>query len=171
MTYKSIDTTLLTAAGGPLVRFLPTFDPDQSEKRELLMTPQLYAWCLQSDRKRTADYKAKVRAFCGQFVKGDPVCNRDYMKSWRDDIWELRVQLLPKRENTRIFGGFLAPDCFVAFHPHQLRSDFGGKDDPQWDRAIEKTMSRWGAILPSHKRVVARPFSNCVTEKAFDHFR
>ena len=114
-----------------LRRFLPLMDPDQSEIRELLMLPSLHQWCHQSDRRQTLNYKANVRAFLGRYVIGLSVDNENYMKSWRDDIFELRVQLQIGRENTRIFGAFAKPDIFIAIH-HKLRSELRSKED--WDR-------------------------------------
>ena len=168
MTNLSIDTTLLAVSGGPFRRFLPVFDPHESERRELLMTPALHDWCHQRDDKKTLAFKANIRAFLGRFVKGERVCNKDYMKTWRDDVSEFRVQLQPRRENTRIFGAFLKPDCFVAFHPPRARSDFGGKHDPRWDIAIDGVTAKWANSFPGTGRVPSRPFFRCVTSNAWD---
>ena len=56
------------------------------------MLPALYEWLYQSYRKRTADFKANIRAFLKRFVVGQEVDNVDYMKSWKDDVFEFRVQ-------------------------------------------------------------------------------
>ena len=84
------------------------------------------------------------------------------------NVWELRVQLLPKRENTRIFGAFIKPDTFVAIH-QKPRSGFGGKEDPRWQLAIDRVVDDFADLFPQIRPVPARPFSNCVTFRGYDH--
>lgn len=168
LTYKAIIAKITSLEGTTLKRFKPLFDPNESEKRELLMTTALHDWCYQSDSKKSLSYKSNVRAFVGRFVKGEHVDNFDFMKSWRDGIFEFRVQLDRYPENTRIFGAFAAPDFFVAFGPPRLRSDFGPKSDPKWDRQIQRVMDRWAQHLPGIARMNAAPFKDCVTFNAHD---
>ena len=174
MTYKSIDTKLAElldgkqAGGAKLVPVLPLQpDPDASDVRDLLMPPPLLAELSKNDPKKTRDFNANIRAFLLRFVLGDPIDNQWYMKNWRDDVFELRVQNQRKKEALRIFGAFPKADTFLAL-VSKPRSYFGGKDDPRWDEIIEKTIARWDAILPGYHRVPAVPFSNCVTAKADD---
>jgi hypothetical protein len=170
LTFKSIDTILAELeAAGTLKRFLPVMDADQKDERELLMQPALHQWLYQSDSKKTRNYKANIRAFLGRFVLGQTVDNRDFMKSWRSNVFELRVQLQPRRETTRIFGAFARQDTFVAIHPPRLRSEFGGKDDPTWDRAIDRTLTAIGIMFPGHAPVSVRPFSGCVSRNWYDY--
>jgi len=177
LTYKSIDTILaqLQAGTAPaLVPFVPLMDPDQSAKRTLLMTPALHDWCYQKDRSRGAQYKQNLRAFLGRFVKGGAIDNEDFMKTWRDDVWEFRVQFesrskqKPHVDNTRIFGAFAACDTFIAFHPHRMRSHFGDKNDPKWDRQVDDVIAKWAGLLGTFPRVSSRPFSNCVSFGYYD---
>jgi hypothetical protein len=144
-------------------------DPDQSDQRDIFMAPALYQWLYQSDRKKTVEFKANVRGFLKRYVIGDFIDNEDYMKSWRDDIFELRVQLQPRRERIRIFGAFAKPDVFVAIH-QRPRSAFGGKNDPRWNVAIERVIDEFTALFPQHRPILSRPFSNCVTFNAYDVF-
>ena len=142
-------------------------DPDHSDIREMLMPPALLAELSKNDPKKTLEFNANVRAFLLRFVLGKIVDNDTYMKSWRADVFELRVQLKKKKESLRIFGGFAQPDTFVALRS-KPRSFFGDKSDPAWDTIINETIARWDALLPGYHRVIARPFSNCVTRKFFD---
>jgi len=141
----------------------------------MLMTPALYQWCYQRDATRGASYKQNVRAFLGRFVKGGVVDNEDFMKSWRDDVWEIRVQFerrSPKKphfDNTRIFGAFALCGTFIAFHPARMRSHFAGKGDPKWDDQIDDVIDKWARLLGSHPRVRSRPFSNCVSFAYHDY--
>jgi hypothetical protein len=151
--------------GGDLKPFCPVFDRDESEKRILLMRPSLYQWLYESDRKKTLYFKANVQAFLGRYVKGGHIENNEYMKSWRDDVFELRVQLEPKRENNRIFGAFYGPDVFIAFR-RKFRFEF--KTDEDWDRIIDQTSADWDSLLPGHARIKAIPFSNCITANYTD---
>ncbi|HZT20973.1 MAG TPA: hypothetical protein VFA23_16290 [Dongiaceae bacterium] len=170
MTFKTIDAILSEhERATTLVRFLPLMDNDESEVRELFMVRHLHQWCYQKDSKKTLNYKANVRGFLKRYVIGLQVDNVDYMKSWRADVFEFRVQLEPRRENTRMFGAFVAPDKFVAFH-QKPRSEFGGIGDPKWDAAIDRVLDEFVNLFPGHRPVPARPFSNCVTSNYFDVF-
>lgn len=180
MTSRSIDTILGQLLAGPTPRlktFVPLMDPDESAKRELLMTPPLYDWCYQKDRSRAADYKPNLRAFLGRFVRGGIIDNENYMKTWRDDVWELRAQFEPRArskphfDNTRLFCAFPRTDTLVVFHPPRLRSYFDGIDDPKWDVCIDATIQEWNALFGAELPVPSDPFRNCVSEKFIDHVR
>lgn len=153
---------------GQIRRFVPVFDPCESEERELFMTPALHDWLYQADRKATENFKANIRAFLGRYVKGEEIDNRDYMKSWKLNVFELRVQLQPRREATRIFGAFAATDVFFASNWH-FRSDFGDATDPKWDAAIERLVKKWDELFAGYHRVAAKPFSNCVAFKGINY--
>jgi hypothetical protein len=174
LTYKTISDRIayLLADTGPgrLVRFIPVRDQDQSYVREILMPPGLHDWCYAKDsRKRvSADFKANVRAFMGRFVKGkEPIDNKDYMKSWKDNIFELRFQLQPKKDRIRMFGAIAKPDTFVAFF-QKFRSDFGGKSDPEWDKAIQRAVNDWDKYFPGEPCIASRPFKGCLKTNWFD---
>jgi len=170
LPYKSIDAILseLEAATPPrLVRFVPTYDPDESEKRELFMPPALHGWLYQGDRKKSRDFSANIRAFLGKYVKGAEVDNEHYMKNWIGDVWELRVQNQRKGERVRVFGAFAKQDVFVAFF-QRPRSAFGGINDPRWKEVTDRTVDEWDKLFPPGRQVRARPFSNCVSSKYFD---
>ena len=142
---------------------------DESEKRELFMPPALQITLTQNNPKKTMDYTANIRAFLGRYVKGGMIDNWDYMKSWKEDVFELRVQNQRRKrdERLRIFGAFGKPDTFVAFFG-KPRSSFGGKDDPRWDDAIYRAIKEWDKMFPGCRRVPARPFSNCLTFNFID---
>jgi hypothetical protein len=168
LTFKSISDMLeVLERRGHLRRFIPSMDPDESDVRDIYMLPALHDWLYQSDRKKTADFKANIRGFLKRFVVGLEVDNADYMKSWKDDVFEFRVQLQPRREATRVFGAFIQPDTFVAVH-WKFRATFGGEEDPKWDVAIDKVSEEFRRLFPSHRAVRAAPFSNCLTSNFFD---
>ena len=159
---------------GRLVRFVPVFDPDQSEKRELLVVSTVHAWLYQADRKKSIDYKANIRAHLGKFVKGEFIDNVDYMKHLGNDIWEFRVQLETihkkyRKENTRIFGAFARQDVFICTN-WRLRDDFGNGDDPLWDALISRSITEWNSLFPGRPRVISRPFSNCIFDNLYDNY-
>jgi hypothetical protein len=169
LTYKLFSLSLEQHdKAGTLVRWLPlAFDPDESEKRELFMPPALVTTLNQIHPKQAREYAANIRAFLGRYVKNGPIDNQDYMKSWKEDVFELRVQKQKRKDRLRIFGAFGRPDTFVAFF-RRPRSYFGGKSDPKWDEAIYRVVDEWGKMFPKCRRVPARPFSNCVTSNFYD---
>lgn len=167
----SIDAILKTLQNqGRIRRFEPVLDPDETDYREMWMTAAIHDWLCQSDRKATRDYKANVRAFLKRFVVNKRLIdNEEYMKNWPNadcpDFFELRVQLQPPRENTRVFGGFVKQDGFIILH-RKLRSEL--RSDAAFSKAIKRTAEIWDGLLPGIAMVRSRPFSNCVTGKFFD---
>lgn len=139
-------------AKGALVRFVPTYDPDESERRELFMLKALEVTLFQHHPKRARDYTANVRAFLGRFVKGYEIDNETYMKSWKDDIWEFRAQNQRRKDRIRIFGAFGCPDCFVALF-RRPRDYFGDSSDPNWDVEIQRAVDEWDRLFPGCRRV------------------
>jgi hypothetical protein len=132
------------------------------------MPPALWHWLYQGNRRKSLDFLANVRAFLGRFVKGkDTIDNQDYMKSWSDDVWELRVQNQRKGERVRIFGAFAKSDVFVAFF-QKPRDYFWDMSDPKWKEATDRVVSEWDAYFPRRPRMKARPSSNCVSFNYFD---
>jgi hypothetical protein len=172
LTYKLFTVTLdtrLAGAAPALVRLPLLFDPDESEKRELFMPPALVETLTQNDPKKARAYTANIRAFLGRFVSGGHIDNQDYMKSWKEDVFELRVQNQRPGERLRIFGAFGRPDTFVALF-RKPRSSFSDMNDPEWDKAIYRVVDEWNAMFPGCRRVPSRPFSNCVTFNCTDVF-
>jgi hypothetical protein len=170
LTYKLFDTILeQKLRAGELVRPVIFFDPDESEKRELFMPPALQQTIQQIHPKMAREFASNVRAFLGRYVKGKLIDNEHYMKSWKESVFELRVQNQKRRDRIRIFGAFGRPDTFIAFF-RRPRSYFGDEVDPRWDEAIYSVVERWEAAFPNCPRVPARPFSNCVTFNYFDAY-
>ena len=134
------------------------------------MPPALQITLTQSDPKKALNYNANIRAFLGRYVKGkenEKIDNENYMKSWKEDVFELRVQNQPRKQRIRIFGAFGRPDTFIAFFS-KPRSWFGGKEDPRWDEAVYRVVREWDEMFPGCRRVPARPFSNCLTFNFID---
>jgi hypothetical protein len=152
-----------------LVRVPIVLDPDESELRELFMPPALLRTILQNDPKRAMSYCADIRAFFGRYIKGGLIDNQDYMKSWKHDVFELRLQNQRRSERIRIFGAFGRPDTFIALF-HKPRSYFGGRHDPHWDEQIYRAIEDWEEYFPGCGRGPALPFANCVTFNYVDVF-
>jgi hypothetical protein len=130
------------------------------------VSPNVHAWLCQTGGGASLEYKMNVRSFLKRFVVGEFVDNEDYMKCWRADVFEFRVQLDPMGDNTRIFRGFAQPDCFVLFR-HRLRGWFQGRQGA-WDKVIDATELDWATLFKHFPRIKAEPFSNCVTANAWD---
>jgi hypothetical protein len=168
LTYKLFSAILESKiASGELIRAPVVFDPDESEKRDLFMPPALRETLQQVHPKMARDYAANIRAFLGRYVKGREVDNLDYMRSWKADVFELRVQNQKRGQRLRIFGAFGRPDTFIAFF-RKPRDHFGGREDPEWDKAIYRVVDEWAAMFPNCRRVPACPFSNCLTFNYFN---
>lgn len=168
LTFKSIDQILEGEVGANARLFAPYLDPDESHKRDIIMPPALHEWCYQSDSTKSLNFKANLRAFLKRFVVGQEIVNGEYFKNWKGRIFEVRVQLDPQSDNTRIFGGFVRPDVFVAVH-QKPRSWFVGHPE-RWDAALNEAELGIAAAFPGQKLMMPKPFSpNCVTHNAIDH--
>lgn len=168
MSFKTIDTILKEAEdAGTLRRFVPLWDPDESEKRELFLSPGVFDLVHQENRRLGRSFGPAVRGFLKRFVVGGPIDNKNYMKSWRDDVFALRVQIEPRKhpDNHRIFGGFVKQDCFVALN-YEKRGILEQRNS--WDFKIGSAIEKWEGLFGSFSRVPARPFSNCVSANFWD---
>ncbi len=146
------------------MRFCPEYDPDESEKRELWVTPKLDEWLRK--REGSPDFKPRIRQSLKHYVIGGLMDDQDRMKSWRDDVFEFRIQFEPKiPANTRVFGGFMQQDKFVATR-WKPRAHF--KTDQQWDKEIDGVLNDWAALFGARARVPARPFRGCICENGWD---
>ncbi len=131
------------------------------------MPPALKITLTQNDPKKALNYNANIRAFLGRYVKGNNIDNEAYMKSWKEEVFELRVQNQPRKQRIRIFGAFGRADTFIAFF-RKPRDWFGGKEDPRWDECVYRVRREWDEMFPGCLRVPARPFSNCLTFNFID---
>jgi len=127
------------------------------------MTPALHDWCHQLDSRRSIDYKANIQSHLKQFVVGAEIDNCDYMKHLDDRIWEFRVQLERRKDNTRIFGAFVALNTFIA-----IRQELRSKID--WSKDVGKTLDKVSEFVSPHRLPNPVPFSNCLT-KGYDCFK
>ena len=129
------------------MQFSPSFlDPDEKEERRIFVTPPLNNWLNQSDRRRPLDYKSDIRARLRAFVVGGLVDNENDLRllTPKDlNIWEFRIRFRPQ---TRIFGGFLLRDTFIATR-QKLRKDLGSFADPRWNAEIAKVKQQWDSLV------------------------
>jgi hypothetical protein len=155
---------------GKLFRFVPDYDSDESEVRELWMSAGVNNLLYQKDRRKDSDFQRDARGFLKQFVIGGSIDNEFYMKSWRDDVFAFRLQLRKRGEpeNTRIFGGFIEQDKFVAL-TYGERNLFD-KGEGQWDKCIDKAADAWVVLFPDRTRIKARPFAGCVSSNFRDRY-
>ena len=144
------------------MQFSPSFlDPDEKEERRIFVTPPLNNWLNQSDRRRPLDYKSDIRAHLRAFVVGGLVDNENDLRllTPKDlNIWGFRIRFRPQ---TRIFGGVLLRDTFIATR-QKLRKDLGSFADPRWNAEIAKVKQQWDSLFPGIARVQGRPFHNCI---------
>jgi hypothetical protein len=161
LTFKSIETILAEAeASGSLRRFLPAFDEDECEKRRLYISKDDYNR-LYVHPKSEIDYWANVRAELGVYVKGEPIPDDEtYFKRLNPkgdaslgDIWEIRILLSPQ---SRLFGAFAGPDCFVAF-TRRLRNKC------PFAKAMKIVRDSWYDLFGGHRRFSCWPLDQCIT--------
>lgn len=161
LTFKSIETILAEAeASGTLKRFLPVFDEDECEKRRLYISGDVFSRMYEHPKTET-DYWANVRAELGVYVKGEAIIDDQSFFKCLDpkgdtslvDIWEIRILLSPQ---SRLFGAFAAPDCFIAF-TGRLRSKC------PFDVAMRIVRDRWYDVFGGHRRFSCRTLSQCIT--------
>ena len=137
-----------------LVRFCPAFVGGERERRPISMAPQIHAW-LHSTAKtdRIRNVKAAARTHFAEFVKGNPIDDRHYMKLVEDKrvgaatrfshgVWSFRTRFEPQH---RFFGVFACPDWFLVFRK-QLRKNL--QNDTHWHSELDRTLTAWRAFFP-----------------------
>jgi hypothetical protein len=142
------------AAGPPpLVRFLPRFVGQESERRCISMISDIHGWIHKPAKtRRIQELKAAVRAHFGVFVKEEPIDDFHFMKQIEDrrggpkfshGVWSVRPKFEPQH---RFFGVFARPDWLVVLHK-QLRSNLD--TDARWHAALDRTLEKWALLFPS----------------------
>lgn len=162
MTLKSIQDMISTyEAEGRLVRFSPSFDPDESEVRDLLLSEQV---ARAVEEWSGAKEGAHVAAHLGRFVKGKRIEVPYHLKPLRDDIFGFRIMFprTMRQSQLRVLGGFAAADTFIALR-WQYRSALGGQ---RYQRLQDEVAEAWRELFQSHGRMSARPLSSCITSNA-----
>ena len=157
MTFKSIETILRECEDAKLLRrFLPAFDGDECEKRRLYVSADVFSR-LHEHPKPEQDYWAQVRAALGDYVKGEAIPEDESflkkLKPWDDDIWEIRITFSPQ---SRLFGAFTGPDCFVAF-TGRLRQNC------RFEEGMRVVREQWDQLFAGSRRFRCWPLSNCIT--------
>jgi len=121
----------------------------------MTIVPDLFEW-LHSSVKSSAIGHAKsaARTHFGQFVKGAPVDDLDFMKRIEDrrrkpydmshQVWSLRPRFLPQY---RYFGVFVSQDWFLVCNK-QSRNWLN--DHPKrWHNELDKALRIWGSFFSS----------------------
>ncbi len=138
--------------GGPLCRFLPRFRGGEGERRMLSVDSGLHRWLFDLNPPPSLATRAAIRAHLGEFVRGDPVDDLDFMKrvedrrvatpSFSHGVWAISPRFKPQ---FRFFGLFAIADWFVALN-RQNRDLL--QTDSDWHAEIDKVLRSWAALFP-----------------------
>lgn len=144
------------AATPPLaVRVRPRFVGYEAERRKLSMVPDLHAWITKPAKSEAlTKVKAQARAHFGEFVKGQPIDDCEFMKRVEDrrknppdfshEVWAISPRFDPPQY--RYFGMFVTQDWFLLC-TKQSR-DVLEEHANRWHAEIDKTLRIWSQLFP-----------------------
>jgi hypothetical protein len=113
---------------------LPILRGGETEACKLTIDAELHDWL--NDEASTSEtwLKANIRAHLGEFVRGSPIDDLDYVKRVADrrmasrtfahGVWSIRPSFMPQQ---RLFGIFAITDWCIVF-THQSRDKLAQSD-------------------------------------------
>lgn len=118
----------------------------------LSVISELHAWLYDQASPGSARIKGAIRAHFGEFVRGGPIDDLDFMKRIEDrrnapptfthGVWALSPRVNPQ---FRFFGFFAVPDWFIAL----CRQDRNLLNtDAAWHAEIDQSLALWGTLFP-----------------------
>ena len=138
--------------GGRLCKFLPPFKGRESEVRKLSIASEMHVWLYEQEPNPAMRIKDAIRAHFGEFVRGEPVDDLDYMKrvedrrrhpvSFSHGVWAISPRFKPQ---FRFFGFFAIAGWFIALN-RQRRDAL--TTDAAWHAEIDKALDLWGQLFP-----------------------
>ena len=181
----SIHGALQRAHAAKQLDYTPVADSDPVERvllygrelRDFFAGPFVGAGAT-AHEKRAGELLADFQSF----VKGDHVALCFRPREHKDSrfgrlepiesaVWDFRSQ--KHNPSLRVFGGFAAPDIFVALSwwPRWYKVPWSdkeplGKDDDRWAAAIADADQKWRDILLGKKRVTGEEVGRYVTRNA-----
>jgi hypothetical protein len=134
-----------------LARFLPRFVGSENERRKLTLTPELAAWLSKPvTSENLTKVKAEARVHLGQFVKGEKIDDRDFMKrvedrrarppSFSHEVWSIRPRF--EQPQYRYFGVFITQDWFLVCTKQERKKL--AESENRWHAEIDKTLRVFG---------------------------
>jgi hypothetical protein len=137
-----------------LSRFKPRLVGRERESRKLTVHPDIHRWLYSAQTDPQIEYRAKVRVHLAQFVKGQPIDDRFFMKRiedrrrspWSMDhgVWAISPRFNPQH---RLFGCFATLDWFVVL-TKQSR-DRLDESENRWHEQIDRCRRIWNTLFPS----------------------
>jgi hypothetical protein len=141
---------------GGLKRFLPVLRAGETEARKVSMKTEIHDWLFDEQDRAAVQLKAAIRAHLGEFVRGSPIDDLDFMKRVEDrrkksygflhGVWSIRPNFRPQY---RLFGFFVTKDWFIVLSK-QRRDDLA-RSDEKWHAEIDRCKSSWEAMFPGRQ--------------------
>lgn len=139
---------------------------ERDVRRMSLLKQSIHDWAIRGGKNQ--DLKAAARAHFGQFVKGEAVDDREFMKrvsrrqadgtdDFSDQIWSLRPAAEPKH---RFFGAFACANWFLVFNMQSR--DYLEKNSNHWHTEMDKAIRTWDSLFPGRRRWFGTRFSHYV---------
>ena len=131
------------------------------------LAPQITRWL---SSHGNVPLKRAVAAHFGQFVKGERVDDRDFMKRvecrlvgrhpFDHEVWSVRPFFQPQH---RFFSTFAMPDWLIVLCMQARRNL---KTDTQWHSQTDKCCRSWDRLLPGNRRWSGSRLEHYITYNA-----
>lgn len=149
MTTKYIIEKLVNE--GKLKRFEPYLPSGEVCERDIFMTVSLFKHIEEGiSKKYGLDYGEKVKAHLVFFIRGGKIRSGKHIKEvepFGNGVWAFRILESPQ---TRIFGGFIEKDVFIAFYMDKRSS----LNSSRYRTMVERVKNQWRIII-KEKRMLA----------------
>ena len=142
--------------GGRLCRFRPEFKGNEREVRQLSVISDEYQWLYAEEPSHLIRVKANIKAHLGEFVCGELINDRYFMKRVEDrrypahkfshGVWAITPRLGPPPQY-RFFGFFAIASWFVVLRKQSR--DFLGENDARWHSEIDNCTELWNELFPN----------------------
>lgn len=161
------DTIKKLVEEGKLRQFVPVLFPDEVHTREFFMTDILWRH-LDGDvlEKYGLEYQVKVEQHLTQFARGDKIRGGRHIKEvepFGNGVWAFRILEDPQ---TRIFGGFIKDDWFVAFYMEK-RSSLNGR----FTDFAKRVKNQWSILFKEKKMLLSSNINDLISNGVNDDKR
>ncbi|MEQ1706545.1 MAG: hypothetical protein ABL867_11335, partial [Rickettsiales bacterium] len=133
---------------GKLKQFEPDLLPDESHEREIFMTTVLFKYIDETVlKKHGLEYQVIVEQHLTSFARGDKIRSGTHIKEvmpFGNGVWAFRILEDPQ---TRIFGGFIEKDRFVAFCMVRKSNLVGNSYNHNYSYYLNKVKREWKILL------------------------
>lgn len=149
---------------GKLRLFEPYLREGEVHVREIFMTNDLWKHIEEYiPTKYGLEYQVKVEQHLASFINGNKIrSGKDIkeLKPFGNGVWEFKISDAPE---SRIFGGFIEQDVFIAFYMKE-RNNIAVKDfDRSFKSFTDLVKNQWRILFNNKPRLLSSNINKLIT--------